>query len=97
MASRLLFLATASSVDGAKFIKSLVEGKIIELISTKLDVLLSAILAGTKYSKVHTGGAWGYIGADVPHPQTPPILLPVPAAAEGHGSGPAPHAAARPR
>lgn len=51
MASRLLFLATASSVDGAKFIKSLVEGKIIELISTKLDVLLSAILAGTKYSK----------------------------------------------
>lgn len=27
---------------------------------------------GKAICRVHTGGAWGYIGADVPHPQTPP-------------------------
>ena len=58
MASRLLFLSTASSHSASGYIKSLVEGKvahhnqnIIDIVGTKLDVLLNGILAGTKFSR----------------------------------------------
>ncbi|EGO01490.1 hypothetical protein SERLA73DRAFT_166046 [Serpula lacrymans var. lacrymans S7.3] len=57
LASRILFLCTASASSSAKFIQDLVEtkrpgnGTIIDIIGTKIDVLLNSILFGAKMSR----------------------------------------------
>ena len=56
--SRLLFLSTASSATAGDFIKDLVEGKVsrndrtvVDVLSQKLDVLLSSMLVGTPMAR----------------------------------------------
>ncbi|KAJ8473130.1 hypothetical protein ONZ45_g16415 [Pleurotus djamor] len=52
LASRILFLTTASSASAGDYICSLVQDKhIIDLIASKLDILITAILSGTKMAK----------------------------------------------
>lgn len=62
LASRILFLCTASSAHAASFIISLIEDKpsslpgsrtasIVDIISSRLDLLTNAILGGVKMSK----------------------------------------------
>lgn len=58
VASRLLFLSTASSATAGDFIKDLVEGRVsnngqnvVDILAPKLDALLSLILAGTPLAR----------------------------------------------